>query len=525
MTTRHARPFLLAVLALAGALALAACGGGGGGNGEVAEGGGGTKVPARIVVAQGVDPTTMDPHQHRETTTGNVLRHFYDPLLERDADEPTKFNPILATSWRSVDDTTVEFKLREGVKFSGGESFDGETVKYNVERVIGKLPRSEPPLLAYQFESVAGAEVVDPMTVRIKTKYPDPLILGRMATLLMVPKGAVDTNKDALASKPNGTGAYDLVRWDRNNEVVMKAKPNYFRGPAKVKDVVFRTMPEASSRLASLQTGDVGVITNVPPDNIEEIQSGENAEVVSVPSARVASVWLNTFDSKPLASKQVRQALNLAVDREAITKNVMSGYGTPVATITPDYFVGQNTELEPYAFDQDKAKKLLADAGYGNGFSLRLMVPRGRYLLGEEVTQAVVDNLKDVGVDATIQAVEFGVFAKATQTRKIPDAFYAAWGNAFFDPLDELQVAVLSGTKGFSWYKNPRVDRLINEAARTAAPKKHAAILRQTEKLIYDDPPFIFLFAYKDVYGISKDLAWQPRSDEQIYMYEVGEKS
>lgn len=475
-------------------------------------------IPAKAVVAQGVDPTTMDPQNQRETPTVNVLRHLYDPLLERDPKEPTKFSPVLATEWKQVDPTTWEFTLRDGVKFSGGETFDAETAVYNVQRVSSLLKGQEAPLLGYQFESIKGVEAVDATTLRITTKYPDPLFLGRMASLMMVPKGA---GKE-LASKPDGTGPYELVRWNRNNEVVMKAKPSYFLGAAKVKDVVFKTMPDASARLAAIQTGDVNIITNVPPDNIADVESGGKAAVQSVPSARVASIWLNTLDSKPLAKKEVRQALNYAVDKQAIVENVMSDYATPVATFAPDYFVGHSDDLEPYAFDQDKAKQLLADAGYPDGFSMTLMVPRGRYLLGEEVVQAVADQLGDVGVKVKIQAVEFGVFAKATQVRKIPEAFYAAWGNAFFDSLDELQVAVLSGTKGFSWYSNKAVDAKINAAAQASDSDSHEQALEEAEHLIYQDPPFIYLYAYKDIYGVSDDLPWKPRSDEQIYLYEVG---
>jgi peptide/nickel transport system substrate-binding protein len=303
---------------------------------------------------------------------------------------------------------------------------------------------------------------------------------------------------------------------------VMKAKPSYALGAAKVKDVVFKTMPDASARLAAIQTGDVDVITNVPPDNIADVESGGNATVQSVPSARVASIWLNTLDNEALKKKQVRQALNHAVDKQAIVENVMSGYATPVATFAPDYFVGHTEDLEPYAFDQERAKSLLAEAGYPDGFPLKLMVPRGRYLLAEEVVQAVADQLGDVGVDVTIQAVEFGVFAKATQERKIPDAFYAAWGNAFFDSLDELQVAVLTGTKGFSWYSNKAADAKIKAAAEAASAETHEQALQDAERLIYDDPAFIYLYAYKDIYGVSNELPWKPRRDEQIYLYEVG---
>jgi peptide/nickel transport system substrate-binding protein len=508
------------VLVLALALLAAGCGGDGGdgnGNGEAEE----TEAPSRAVIAQGVDPTTMDPHAHRETPTANVLRHLYDPLIERDGEDPTTFNPILAESFEQVDDTTIEFRLRTGVEFSDGTPFNAETVEYNFRRLMGQIEGQEPPVLAFEFESLDRVEAVDETTVRFVTKQPDSLILGTIAEAMMIPQGSVDESADALASEPVGTGAYTLVRWSRNNEVVMTANADYFLGAPAIEEVVFRTMPEASSRLAAIQTGDVDVITNVPPDNIPEVESAGNARVVTVPSARVASVWLDTLDSEPLTSPQVRQALNYAIDIEAITEEVMSGFGTPVATIVPEYFAGHNPDLEPYPYDPDRARELLAEAGYENGFPLELMVPRGRYLLGEEVTQAVVGNLREVGIDATIQAVEFGVFATATQERDIPDGFFAAWGNAFFDPLDELQVAVLTGTMGFSWYSNEEVDRLIAEAVRTTDPEEHADVLRRIEEIIYDDPPFIFLFAYQDSYGVANRLPWEPRSDELIYMYEV----
>jgi peptide/nickel transport system substrate-binding protein len=521
MSRNGTRLFTLIAVASVAALLLGACGGSDDeGSATTAGTTEATAVPTRAVVAQGVDPTTMDPQNQRETPTVNVLRHFYDPLLERDADDPTQFSPVLATSWEQVNPTTWEFTLRDDARFAGGETFEAETVVYNVQRVAGLLTGQEPPILGFQFESIKGVEAIDATHVRITTDYPDPLFLGRMSALMIVPNGA----GEELAAEPNGTGPYAFVRWNRNNEVVMKAKPDYFLGAAKVQDVVFRTMPDASARLSGIQTGDVDIITNVPPDNIADVESGGTASVVSVPSARVASIWLNTLDSEPLKSTEVRQALNHAVEKQAITENVMSGYGTPVATIAPDYFVGHSEDIEPYEFDQEKAKELLADGGYPDGFSMTLMVPRGRYLLGEEVVQAVADQLGDVGVEVTIQAVEFGVFAKATQEREIPDAFYAAWGNAFFDSLDEFQVAVLSGTNGFSWYSNEEVDAKINEAARAADPEVHEQALHEADALIYEDPPFIFLYAYEDLYGVSNDLPWKPRRDEQIYLYEAGSR-
>jgi peptide/nickel transport system substrate-binding protein len=202
----------------------------------------------------------------------------------------------------------------------------------------------------------------------------------------------------------------------------------------------------------------------------------------------------------------------------------MSGYALRTATIVPPYFAGYSKSVKPYPYNPAKAKALLKQAGYAKGFSMKLMVPAGRYLLGEQIAQAVTGYLSAVGVKAKADIVDFGVFAKDTQTRKIPDSFFAGWGENFFSPIDEAQVAVQCGTKGFSWYCNKSVDKLINQAATTVNQKKQDATILKFQRAIYADPPFIYLFAYKDVYGVSKRLSWTPRTDETIDMYEASLK-
>lgn len=324
-------------------------------------------------------------------------------------------------------------------------------------------------------------------------------------------------------SEPNGTGPYTLEKWERNNEVVLKAKADYHLGAPKIQEVVFRTIPEAATRLAEIQAGTVDVITNVPPDNAAEVASQGKADVKEVPSARVAAVWLNTLENETLAKKEVRQALNYAVDKDTITQQVMSGYGIPLATIVPPYFAGYDEALTPYPYDEAKAKEMLAAAGVPSDFTVELLLPRGRYLLAEEVTQAIAAYLEKVGITVKLNAVEFGVFATATQERDVPDMFYAAWGNQLFDPTDMLQTCVLSGDTAFSFYSNPAVDELINKAASTVGDE-HINALHEVEQAIYDDPPFIFLFAQQDLYGVSNRLDWSPQSDELINMYDASVK-
>jgi peptide/nickel transport system substrate-binding protein len=498
------------------ALLLAACGGSSSSDGGDSSPARGTQGGGAVTIAQGVDPTTMDPLQQRETTTVNVLQHLYDPLLERDGSDPRKFNPKLATAWKHVDDTTTRFTLRTGVKFSDGKPFTAADVKYTVDYLLGDLPHAKPAILAYQFGTLKDVKVVDDHTVDVRTKGADPLLLDRLAQLYIVPDGA---DPKSLASTPVGTGPYKLAKWDRNSQVVMEAKPDYYGGPAAIGKVTFKTMPDAAARLAALESGDVDLITNVPADNVEEVKSSGRSRVESVPSARIASIWFNTLDSAPLKKPEVRVALNYAVDVDTIIKQVMSGYGERVATIVPRYFQNYDPSIKPFAFDPAKAKQLLAQAGYPNGFSMTLMVPEGRYEFASEVSQAVGSYLGKVGVKVKLQTVDFGVFAKATQSRKIPDGFYGAWGESFFNPIDELEVAVVSGDKGFSWYSNPQVDKLTASAASALDPEKQKQDVSQVQQLMLQDPPFLFLFAYKDLYGISSRLNWKPRSDESISMY------
>ncbi len=478
----------------------------------------------RAVVLQSSDPTSLDPHNHRETPTGNVLRHLYDPLLFRDPRSPTQFVPVLATQWWQVNETTFDFILKPGVKFANGEPFNAEAVKFNIDRVLGRTAEKA-PLNAYAFTTLKGAEVVSETTVRIITRAPDPVLLSRLAGLYIVPPRLTrEQGRDGLQRNPAGTGPYLLKSFVPNDRLVLEAKPAYHMGRARIDEVIFRGIAEAATRNAELRAGNADVVVNVPPDSIEEINNSGRGTAKSVPSTRVAIFFLNTLEYPQFKDRRVRQALNYAVDADSIVKHVMRDYALRVPTIVAPYFTGYNRDLKPYPYDPERAKRLLAEAGYANGFDMEVLVPQGRYLLGVEAAEAIAGYLSKVGIRPRLNVVEFGVFAKVTQERKIRESMYAAWGNALFNPLDAFKALVVTGTDAFSWYSNKQVDELYQKAASTADLRKHAEYLAQMEQLIYQDPPFVFLFAQKDLYGVSTRLNWQPRQDEIIFMYEASVK-
>jgi len=397
-------------------------------------------------------------------------------------------------------------------------------VKFNIDRVLGRTAEKA-PLNAYAFTTLRGAEAVDELTVRIITKAPDPVLLSRLSTLYMVPPRLTrEQGRDGLQRNPAGTGPYLLKSFVPNDRLVLEAKSTYHMGRARIDEIIFRGIAEAATRNAELRAGNADVVVNVPPDSIEEINGSGRATAKSVPSTRVAIFFLNTLEYPQLKDRRVRQALNHAVDVDSIVKHVMRDYGLRVPTIVAPYFAGYNRELKPYTYDVDRAKRLLAEAGYANGFDMEILVPQGRYLLGVEAAQAIAGYLSKVGIRTRLNVVEFGVFARTTQERKIRESMYAAWGNALFNPLDAYRALVVTGSDAFSWYSNKQVDELWQKAASTADLRKHVEYLQQIEQLIHQDPPFIFLFAQKDLYGVSNRLSWEPRQDEIIFMYEAAVK-
>jgi len=472
---------------------------------------------SRVTVAQGVDPTVLDPDMHRETPTANVIRHIYDALLDRDADG--NLTPGLAESWTFTDETTLQLTLRTGVTFSNGEPFNADVAKYNLDRVTGKLPGAKPTLNAANYASISEVHALEPTRLEIKLQKPNPVLLRYLRDKYMVPMQYTQTNGfDALVEKPIGTGWYTLQEWTKSDHLTLVANPRSWHGRPSISQVVFRPIPENATRVAELKTGNVDVIVNVPPDQVETLKAEPNVDVRTVPSARITGVFLNALDVAPLKDKRVRQALNYGVDVDSICRNVMNGFATPVSTWATSFFVGNDPNGKRYTHDPARAKQLLADAGYPNGFEAELLTPRGRYLNDVQVVQAIAGMLGDVGVKVSVNAVEFGVFAKMTQDRTIPAMFFAAWGNAPWDVYDTLIALVRTGGV-FSWYTNPSVDDLVDKAGGTSDTTKHAEYLKQALQLIQEDASHIFLYQQQDLYATSKRLQWQPRSDETLDMF------
>lgn len=478
----------------------------------------------RVVIAQGVDPTTLDPQNHDETPAYNVLLNIYDTLLFRDKD--LKLIPWLAESWRVVNPTTWEFKIRRGVKFHNGEEVDAEAVKFSLERI------TNPELKLRQGIHLAlidRIEAPDKYTVRVLTKKPFPTLENQLALrgAIVPPKYFKEKDGAHLAKNPVGSGPYKFVRWMKDEAITMEANEQWWGGAPKVKTLLFRPIPEHTTRVAALQAGEVDIVVNVPPHLIKQVESNPKLYTSKAPSVRVIFLWVYThqydrehklvgpFDG-PTKDKRVRQALNYAVNVDEVIKSVLEGNGIRVATVLTSKHFGFDPKLQPYRQDVAKAKQLLAEAGYPNGVDLVLNSPDGRYLKDKEVAEAIGGQLSKAAIRTTVRTHEWGTYLnQMTYVHGGGPLSLIGWGNTTWDADGTLTPLFRTG-KIFSNYHNPQFDGLLDEAATTVDPKARLALYSKALAIFLDDAPAIPLYQQMDIYGVSKRVKFQALSSEQL---------
>jgi len=284
-------------------------------------------APARaagnvLTVAFSTDIVTLDPHQNTDLNTMQVLLQIYEHLVALGRDG--KFHPVLAESWEVVDDRTWRFKLRHGVRFHNGEEFTAEAVKFTLDRLADtkEQMRSGPSFR----QNIAEVVVQDPYTVLVKTKapYPDLLALLHLSGGIIPPKYFQSVGKERFAREPNGTGPYRFGSWKRDVQVTLQANDQYWGGKPAFGEFVYRPIPEATARVAALVKGEIDLAADIPAERVKELETGRNTRVVSRPGQQIY-IGLDTIKVEPLRDRRVRQALNHAVDVDAIVRDVLGG--------------------------------------------------------------------------------------------------------------------------------------------------------------------------------------------------------
>jgi len=489
-------------------------------------------APARtIVIAQGVDPTTLDMMNQQETPAGNVGVQIFDTLLERDQD--LRLVPALAAEVpRLLSPTVWEIKLRRGVKFHNGEDFNAESVKFSLERVANPANKLRG---SANFALLERVEIVDPYTVRLHTRAPWPILKSALAfrqASLYPPHAYAGKDTAFISRNPIGTGPFRLVRWSKDEEIVLAADPGGWRGAPAVKTVVIRPIPDDAVRVAALQNGEVDLAVNIPPHLATVIANHPRLFLSSTPSVRTIQLMFYThqFDAAHklvgayqgvTADKRVRHAIAAALDVDEIIRTVLDGKGIRVATMLTDKHFGFDPALKPIKQDVARARKLLAEAGHPNGIDLTLNSTNGRYVRDKEVAEAVTGQLSKAGIRMTLKTFEFVNYLNAmVYTHKAGPVWLIGWGVASLD-AENVYVPLFRSGKVMANYANPEFDHMIDEAQTIMDEKKRLVQYHRINRLWLDDLPAVPLYQQIDLYGVNKRLVWTSRRDEVIKAWEI----
>lgn len=473
-----------------------------------------------VIIAQGVDPSTLDPQDHFETPAFCVLLNIYETLLMRSDD--MKLEPLLASSYKLVDDLTWEFKLRKGVKFHNGEDFNAAAVKFSLDRINDPKNKLKQTTLQGIMDRV---EIVDDTTIRIITKKPYPYLDAQLGHIgaIMPPKYVQEKGAAHVARNPVGTGPYKFVSWVKDDQLVLEANRNYWRGAPRIPKAIFRPIPEATTRVAALQTREVDLIVNIPPHLSRLMDWKGRSYVAKVPSSRVIFIAFDTTKGGPVADKRVRQAIAQAIDLDIIIKKVLEGNGIRLGTPFTKYHFGYDPEIKPYSYNPETAKKLLAEAGFAKGFDLVLNAPNGRYLNDKEIAEAVVGDLRKVGINATAKIGEWGSYIAGLYAHKGYPAYLLGWGGATFDG-DATLFPLLRTGQVLSHYSNPALDNLIEQGRSIMDKQKRQKIYSEADKLLKEDAAWAFGYQQMDIYGVSERTVWKPRPDEKLVIFSMSFK-
>ena len=469
-----------------------------------------------VVVIQGAGPTGLDPTVHREGPTYNITLNIFDSLLRRTAEGDIV--PALAKSYERDTETSWIFHLREGVEFHNGEELTAEAVKFTVNRIFDPELKST---RATDLEWIESVEVLDEYTVKITANKVFALADHYFSELQIVPPEYVKEVGDReFNMNPVGTGPFEFVRWDQGNRVVLERNEDYWAGPSEVSEVTFRFISSAASRVATLLGGDADLVADVPVTSIDQIENRANTKLGVATGSRVIFVGLDSVQETPLENVKVRQALNYAVDKKAIIENLLHGLAEQTVTLLTEKDLGFNPDVEPYGYDPEKARELLEEAGYPDGFEIEMATLSGRYINDEQVAQAIAGFLGEIGVEVKLQVLEFGAFNDKLFSKQISPMFLVGWGNPVFDASYVFDFIVRSDGL-IRTIQNEEIDQLLQNGRTTTDQEKREEYYQEAVELVQEQAPCIFLYKQPVLYGMSDRLNWTPRSDEFLWMYDA----
>lgn len=466
-----------------------------------------------IVVAQSINLATLDVHMQGNMPDMAVLINLFDTLLTRDAEGAVQ--PNLATSWENIGGTTWQFRLREDVAFHNGEPLTAETVKFSIERVMD--PEQQSPI--QEFRTFAGVEVVDTYTFNIHTTTVDPLVPAKLTLFggAIVPMAYIEEVGDqAFAERPVGTGPFQFVEWVRDDRVVLEANPNYWQGRPALDRVTFVGIPNAASRVSALLTGEVDIVTGLPSDFIQTVESNPSTRVDSTEGLRIFYLSL-AYPDGPTADTRVRQAISHAIDTQLLIDGVAGGQGVQIAAPVASANFGFNPDLNPYTYDPERARELLEEAGYPDGFEVDFATRPGIY---EDLAVAIVGMLEDVGITADLQRLPAGEYGEKYGRGELPPLWnlgYTLWQG---EPSVLIETFFLTGNTRTK-FSTPELDQVIRDLQAEVDTDARRALIQGALATLHEEAPWAYLFQANEVFGVNERIEWVPPSNQILNMHRV----
>jgi peptide/nickel transport system substrate-binding protein len=536
----------------------------------------GLGLSAELKIGLASEPSSIDPHYHNLGPNNEMRRHVFESLIWQD--EQQKLSPLLATSWKPTSETTWEFKLRKGVKFHDGSDFTARDFVYSACR-IPMVPNSPSSFTIYT-KAINKIETPDPHTLIIHTEKPYPLlpvelaVWGILSATANGVTGDITYNPDGkgcgISSFPQtkdfnsgqatvGTGMFKYGEYIKGDRYVMNRNENYWGEGTEWDKVTFKPITNSAARVAALLSGDVDLISKPPTQDLKRLEKDPKITLSSAGSNRIIYLHMDQYgpstpgikgtgkptskykgegpcaaatsdcEKNPLLDRRVRQALSKAINRDAIVAKVMGGYAVAAGELLPQGFFGTNDGIKVEAYDPEGAKKLLAEAGYPNGFELVLGTPNDRYINDAKIAQAIAQMFTRVGIKTRVNAMTKSVFF-ATRNKYEFSVYLAGWGAGTGEMSSPMRALVgtrdksrgLGGTNR-GRYSNPAIDDVILEALATVDDGKRAALLAKSSRMAMEDYAILPLHFEVTTWAHRADLTYGARADQ--YTMAIGIKS
>ena len=460
--------------------------------------------PQVLTFAGGTEIITLDPQFTTHAHTANVVMHIHETLVKYDVD--MNLIPSLAESWEvSENALSWTFRLRKGIFFHDGTTFNAEAVKYTFDRLLN-LSNGSPRRDALSM--VKEIKVVNPSTINFVMWKPFALFLNQLTVYnlaILSPKAAKKWGRE-YSIAPAGTGTFKLESWSPGERVVLSRNDHYWGKKPRFDKLIFRIIPDESVRVKLLLKGEIDVISPVPNGLIKQLEQSKEAQVIHEKGFRTIYLGFNN-KIKPFNDLRVRKAVSHIINTEAIMKNVLKGRGGLGGGHESPFVPGAHQGLKPHPYDPALAKKLLTEAGYPNGFSTTLYTPKGRYYMDEEVAHSIQAQLKEAGIAVRIETPSWTTYIRLLEEGTDIPMFIMGKGSPTSDLNFTMNHGIKTGGKmNYSQYSNPKVDRLIEEQEGIVDPKRRFQVLYEIQKITYDEVANITLFYEDQILGKRRNV-------------------